>query len=365
MTRINEVFDKFNTCDKLIRVEICDYGRINDTYIVYTDASKRYVLQRVNQRIFNRIDLLMSNVERVIEHVKGKVKHRHGEDRECLNLIPTKDGNSFCWHCDDNSFWRLYDYIEDTVMLNKVESPETLYEVGKAFGRFQKDLSDFNVTCLHDTLPDFHDTPKRLRAFNKACKVDKFGRLAEIKDEVEFVKKNKSIAGLIVGAMKRKQIPVRVTHNDTKLNNILMDSQTLKAVCVIDLDTVMRGAGTYDFGDCVRSCCNTLPKDYTDINKVGFNFESFEMLARGFIGAVGKEYKKAERDFMVPSCFIMTYELAVRYLTDYLSGDVYFKTKYKEQNLDMARIQIKLFYEMNKARSDMDNTIKNLFNKGV
>lgn len=361
--RINEVFDKFNTGNTLIRVEICDYGHINDTYIVYTDTSKRYVLQRINQNVFNRIDLLMSNIESVIEHVRVKVKRRHGEDRECLNLIPTKDDNTFCWHCDDNSFWRLYDYIEDTVMLNKIESSDTLYEVGKAFGQFQKDLSDFNVARLHDTLPNFHDTPKRLLAFNNACKEDVCGRLAEIKDEVEFVKNNKSIAGLVVGAMRRKQIPVRVTHNDTKLNNILMDDKTLKAVCVIDLDTVMRGAGVYDFGDCVRSCCNTLPKDETDITKVGFAFDSFEALARGFIGAVGKEYKKAERDLMAPSCLIMAYELAARYLTDYLSGDVYFKTKYKEHNLDRARIQIKLFEEMNKARSDMDNTINTLFKK--
>ena len=359
--RINEVFSNFNVQDNFNRVELCDYGHINDTYIVYTDTSKRYVLQRINRNVFSRIDLLMSNIEKVTEHLQNKIKRRKGEERECLHLIRTKDLSSFCWHCDDNSFWRMYDYVENTKTLNKVDSPKTFFEVGRAFGQFQKDLDDFDAKCLYDTIPDFHNTKKRLTALSLAVKADPYDRVREIKDELKFVERNKNLAGVIVDALREGKIPKRVTHNDTKLNNILLDIDTSKAVCVIDLDTVMCGAGVYDFGDAIRSGCNKLPEGEKDLNMVGFDLKLFKAFAEGFIGAVGKKYNKAERDLLVPSCFVMTYELAVRFLTDYILGDVYFKTKYDKHNLDRARIQIKLFNDMRFYRIEMEETVKNLF----
>lgn len=319
-------------------------GHINDTYLVETD-DKKYILQRINDSIFCDVDTLMSNIVKVLAHAKKNIAAEGGDpDRETMTLIPTTDGKPYLRA--DGGCWRVYLYIDNTVSLNLARSDEDFYESGAAFGKFARMLDGFDVDEIRDVIPDFHNTVSRYRDFIAAAKADKAGRKVNCEDEIAFVTSHDYLAPKIVDMLGSGKIPKRVTHNDTKLNNVLLDATTGKAVAVIDLDTVMGGSVVYDFGDSVRFGCSTALEDEADLSKVHFSMRLFDVYSRGFIGAMKGVITPAEVDALPLGSVMMTYECGMRFLADYLSGDTYFKVAKPDHNLIRCRTQFRLVEEM-------------------
>lgn len=319
-------------------------GHINDTYLVETD-DKKYILQRINDSIFCDVDTLMSNIVKVLAHAKKNIATEGGDpDRETMTLIPTTDGKPYLRA--DGGCWRVYLYIDNTVSLNLARSDEDFYESGAAFGKFARMLDGFDVDEIRDVIPDFHNTVSRYRNFVAAAEADKAGRRANCEDEIAFVTSHDYLAPKIVDMLGSGKIPKRVTHNDTKLNNVLLDATTGKAVAVIDLDTVMGGSVVYDFGDSVRFGCSTALEDEADLSKVHFSMRLFDVYSRGFIGAMKGVITPAEVDALPLGSVMMTYECGMRFLADYLSGDTYFKVAKPDHNLIRCRTQFRLVEEM-------------------
>lgn len=314
-------------------------GHINDTYL---EERPRCILQRINTNIFTDPDALMENIERVTAFL-GKKLVEEGRDpgRETLTIIPALDGKN-CYHYDEKNVFRAYRFIENTKTIENDKTYEDLYQAGKGFGRFQRLLADFPVEVLHETIPDFHHTPKRLEALRRAIEEDRAGRRALVEPEIRFALENAAFADRVVKAMEAGDIPVRVTHNDTKINNILFDRETGEAVCVIDLDTVMPGSMLYDFGDALRMGGSTAAEDETDLGLVSFDEKAFERFAEGYLEEMEGSLTPAELSLLPFSVRLMTYECGIRFLTDYLNGDTYFKIHREHHNLDRARNQLKL-----------------------
>ena len=297
-------------------------GHINDTYLV---SMPRYILQRINTSIFSDPDGLMENIENVTAFLREKIAADGGDaQRGTLTVVPANDGRRY-YRTEDGDAFRVYRFVEGTKSIENSKTPEDLREAGVGFGHFQKLLSDFPVEKLHETIRDFHHTPKRIEALREAIREDRAGRAAQV-----------------VKGMEDGSIPVRVTHNDTKINNILFDQETGKAVCVIDLDTVMPGSMLYDFGDALRMGGSTAAEDEADLDKVAFDTQAFEAFARGYLSEMKDALTEAELGFLPLSVKLMTYECGIRFLTDYLNGDTYFKIHREGHNLDRARNQFKL-----------------------
>ena len=320
--------------------EICPYGEghINVTYLVTTDK-KRYIMQKMNTNVFPNSANLMKNICAVTEYLKA-------QGVETLNVVPTKAGESFL-QADAN--WRVYDFIEDTVTYQTAPSREVFKNSGRAFGEFQNYLSGFDASVLFDIIPQFHDTPKRFCDFKAALEADKFGRAKDCKAEIEFILAHEETFGIAMEGLSGGTLPLRVTHNDTKLNNILMDAQTDEARAVIDLDTVMPGSMIFDFGDSIRFGASTAAEDEKDLTKVHFSLELFRAYAEGFCSAVKESITPREKELLPYGAYLMTVECGMRFLTDYLAGDVYFATKYVGHNLVRTRTQLKLAGEMEQA----------------
>lgn len=314
-------------------------GHINDTYLV---TMPRYILQRINTSIFTNPDELMDNIENVTAFLRRKLIAAGGDaDRGTLTVVPAKDGGK-CYKVDDNNVFRVYRFIEGTKTIENSKTAEDLYEAGVGFGNFQKLLADFPVDRLYETIRDFHHTPKRIEALREAVREDKAGRAESVKKEIEFALENAGWADSVVKGMEDGRIPVRVTHNDTKINNILFDQESGKAVCVIDLDTVMPGSALYDFGDVLRMGGSSAAEDETDLDKVWFEVSAFEAFARGYLSEMKDALTETEIALLPLSVKLMTYECGIRFLTDYLNGDTYFKIHREHHNLDRARNQFKL-----------------------
>ncbi len=314
-------------------------GHINDTYLV---TMPRYILQRINTSIFQNPDELMENIENVTSFLREKLKKDGGDfQRGTLTVVPTVDGKRY-YKLDDKNVFRVYRFVEGTKTIENSKTPEDLYEAGVGFGHFQKLLADFPVEKLHETIRDFHHTPKRIEALRQAIREDKAGRAGSVQKEIDFALENASWAGSVVKGMEEGRIPVRVTHNDTKINNILFDQHTGKAVCVIDLDTVMPGSMLYDFGDALRIGGSTAAEDEVDLNKVWFDERAFEAFAKGYLSEMREALTEDELALLPLSAKLMTYECGIRFLTDYLNGDTYFKIHREHHNLDRARNQFKL-----------------------
>jgi len=314
-------------------------GHINDTYLV---TMPRYILQRINTSIFTNPDELMDNIENVTAFLRRKLIAAGGDaDRGTLTVVPAKDGGKY-YKVDDNNVFRVYRFIEGTKTIENSKTAEDLYEAGVGFGNFQKLLADFPVDRLYETIRDFHHTPKRIEALREAVREDKAGRAASVKKEIEFALENAGWADSVVKGMEDGRIPVRVTHNDTKINNILFDQESGKAVCVIDLDTVMPGSALYDFGDVLRMGGSSAAEDETDLDKVWFEVSAFEAFARGYLSEMKDALTETEIALLPLSVKLMTYECGIRFLTDYLNGDTYFKIHREHHNLDRARNQFKL-----------------------
>lgn len=337
---VGAVARKFEIGGKFRSAEPYGSGHINDTWCAVFDeggAAKRAVLQRINGGIFKNPTALMENVERVTAHLARQVAGEPDWERRVLRLIPARDGRA--WHVDaEGNTWRAYGFIERARTFDAVETREQAFQAAKAFGRFQEMLVGLPEPRLHDTIPDFHHTPKRFRALEEAIERDAARRAAAAKKEIEFALARKAMTRVLLEA----NLPERVTHNDTKLNNVMLDDATGEGICVIDLDTVMPGLAAYDFGDMVRTTTSPALEDERDLRKVTMQFEMFEALVRGYLASAGGFLKKAERETLGFSGKLITFEIGIRFLTDYLAGDRYFKVHREGQNLDRCRTQFKL-----------------------
>ncbi len=333
-------------------------GHINDTYLI---SPNQYILQRINTNIFKDPEGLMDNVYKVTEHLKDVIASEGGDpERETLTVIKTKDGKNLYTHDENNSF-RVYKFVDNTVTIETPEKAEEMYKAAKGFAKFQKRLASFPADTLIETIKDFHDTPKRFENLKKAISEDKMGRAESVKEEIDFALSKEGWIGLVTEGLADGSIPLRVTHNDTKINNILFDEKTLEAICVIDLDTVMPGSMLYDFGDALRIGAATAPEDETDLSKVDFNIDFFEAFTKGFAEEMGTSLTKREIELLALSSKLMTYECGIRFLTDYLEGDTYFKIHRPTHNLDRARTQFKIVKSIDEKLDDMEKIVKKYF----
>ena len=327
-------------------------GHINLTFLVVTETGKRYILQRLSRAAFSDIPGLMRNVTAVTEFLSA----RNTDPRSSLHLVPTKTGTTWC-RDDAGEYWRVYDFVEDSLCLQTPESPLDFYQSAVAFGRFQNQLRDFPAETLCETIPNFHNTPDRYRKFHLAIEANAAGRLAEVEPEVRFLLAREAEAGTLQRMRDRGQLPVRVTHNDTKLNNVMLDASTRLPLCVIDLDTVMPGLVAYDFGDSIRFGASTAAEDEKDLSKVRMSLDLFETYAEGFIPACGG-LTAAELESLPLGARTMTLENGMRFLTDYLEGDHYYHISYPEHNLDRCRTQLKLVSDMEQKQEQMAAVIR-------
>ena len=336
-------------------VEAAPYGtgHINDTLRVVTDTGRDYILQRLSPVAFKHPEQVMENVQGVLAHLQGKVAARSGDPRrETLTLILTKDGAPCVM--DESGCWRMYELIHDAKGYALPENEEIFREAGRAFGAFQNDLTDYPAEKLHETIPRFHDTVNRTANLARAIEADTAGRVASVEKEIAFARARFERAGMLLAGLKAGKLPLRVTHNDTKLDNVLMDVHTGKALCVIDLDTVMPGLCAYDFGDAIRFGANTAVEDEADLSKIHFSMPMFKAWTEGYLGAAGNALCAEEIRTLPLGAWMMTYEVGIRFLTDYLEGDVYFHTAYPEHNLVRARNQFALLHDMERQEEAMN-----------
>lgn len=333
-------------------------GHINETYIV----QPMFIVQKINTNVFTKPDDLMNNIVNVTEFLKKKIIADGGDPmRETLTVIPTNEGHSY-YKSSDGSCYRCYEFIRDSLAIETVENPEDLYEAAKSFALFQKRLSDYPAEELAETIKDFHNTPKRFENLLQAIENDEKGRKASVRDEIEFALAQKDWIDTVTNGLGDGSIPLRVTHNDTKINNVLFDYKTRKGLCVIDLDTVMPGSLLYDIGDALRIGAATGAEDETDLDKIWFNLESFEAFVRGF-AEESKDTLTAKEIELIPiSAMLMTYECGIRFLTDYLNGDTYFRIHREHHNLDRCRTQFKLVKDMFTKSDEMKKIVDKYFN---
>ena len=318
-------------------------GHINDTFAVWAaDHSRRWILQRINTDTFTDPAGLMENVTGVTSYLRREILARGGDpDRETLNVVPTREGKPYYTDCEGGA-WRAYLFVEGTVCLQKVENERDFYTAAETFGNFQNQLAGYPAATLHETIARFHDTPNRYANFEKALAADVMGRAREVGPEISFIRAREADCHVLMDQLAAGVLPLRVTHNDTKLNNVLIDQATGKGICVIDLDTVMPGLSAYDFGDSIRFGANDCAEDEPDQSKVHFSLHLYEVFARGYLAAAGSAMTEAERRSLPWGAKLMTLECGIRFLTDYLEGDHYFKISRPAQNLDRARTQFTL-----------------------
>ena len=318
-------------------------GHINDTFAVWAaDHSRRWILQRINTDTFTDPAGLMENVTGVTSYLRREILARGGDpDRETLNVVPTREGKPYYTDCE-GSAWRAYLFVEGTVCLQKVENERDFYTAAETFGNFQNQLAGYPAATLHETIARFHDTPNRYANFEKALAADVMGRAKDVGPEIAFIRAREADCRVLVDQLAAGVLPLRVTHNDTKLNNVLIDQETGKGICVIDLDTVMPGLSAYDFGDSIRFGANDCAEDESDQSKVNFSLHLYKVFAEGYLAAAGSAMTEAERRSLPWGAKLMTLECGIRFLTDYLEGDHYFKISRPDQNLDRARTQFTL-----------------------
>ena len=333
-------------------------GHINDSYCVvfnHDRAATRSLVQRINHNVFCNPVALMENIQRVTTYLASCVAGEPDSERRVLTLIPSRDGKS--WHRDpEGNYWRAYRFIGDARTFDTVQSPEQAYQAAKAFGRFQQMLASLPAPRLLDTIPDFHHTPKRFHALEHAIAEDAANRAIHAKQEIDFALAHQPIVSRLLDA----NLPERVTHNDTKFNNVMLDDETGEGICVIDLDTVMPGLAPYDFGDMVRTTTSPAKEDEQDLSKVQMQFPMYEALLRGYLASAGEFLTKAEKQLLAFSGKLITFEIGVRFLTDYLNGDTYFKVHRQGHNLDRCRTQFALVKSIEQQEEQMNRLIDNL-----
>lgn len=354
---LEEVISSFRFPEGLKEVSPYGSGHINSTYCLTFDTkegTRRYILQQMNKSIFTKPKELMENVVGVTEWLKKKIIAEGGDpERETLNIIPALEENRPYYVDSQGEYWRVYLFVEGTTSYDQVNKPEDFYESAVSFGHFQRLLADYPAKTLHETIPDFHNTVKRFRDFRRAVEEDRCKRAAGVQKEIQFVLEREKLAHVLCDLEAQGELPVRVTHNDTKLNNILIDNATGKGICVIDLDTVMPGLAVNDFGDSIRFGASTGAEDEKDLSKVSCDLGLYELYTKGFIEGCGGALTDAELDNLPMGAILMTFECGMRFLADYLEGDHYFKIHREEHNLDRCRTQFKLVKDMEEKLDEM------------
>lgn len=337
-------------------------GHINDTFCVYIQTHEgdgaRYILQRINTDVFKKPDELMENIVGVTDYLRNIVIKSGGDPaRETMTVLRTKENKTYFTDSCGKA-WRVYPFVEGTICLQTAETPQLFHAAARAFGRFQRLLAEYPADTLHETIEYFHDTRVRFQNFKKALEADKLGRAKNVQKEIEFVLAREDDCGVLMNLLDAGELPLRVTHNDTKLNNILIDKKSGEGVCVIDLDTVMPGLSLHDFGDSIRFGANHSAEDEKDLERVEFDLPLFETYAQGFLSAAGGALTVKEKEYLPWGAKLMTLECGMRFLTDYLEGDTYFKVKREEQNFDRCRTQFKLVADMERDWDEIQAIIK-------
>lgn len=355
------VAGQFRIGGTVTRAEPYGTGHINDTYAVYFEDAprERYIFQRINHRIFPDVPRLMDNIARVTAHIRRKLERVPGSDLErgTLTVIPLKSGASFL-QTGTGDCWRAYIFIEGATTHDVLKDKRQAYEAARTFGAFQGMLADLPAPPLHETIPHFHNTARRMSALKEAVKKDAAGRGRSAADEIRFALEREAKASIVVDMLAKGALPARVTHNDTKINNVMIDDATGRGVCAIDLDTVMAGSALYDFGDMVRTAAATSAEDETDLSKAGVSMELFGELVRGYLESAGGFLCGAELERLAFSARLITFTIGIRFLTDFLAGDVYFKVRRPNHNLDRARVQFRMVETMEKREEEMREIVR-------
>ena len=365
--KLDEAIAAFTLEGAPISCNLYGSGHINDTHLLICkkdDGTEcRYILQRINHIVFPHPDEVMENILNVTRHLAKGIAARGGDiTRETLTVVPTKDGLPY-YRDTIGCYWRTYLFVEDNLSLDKVETPEQFYQSAVAFGRFQSQLADFPADTLHEAIVNFHNTPVRYENLMRAVAADKVGRVAECAAEIAFAEKRRDFCETLYRANAEGKLPLRVTHNDTKLNNILFDAKTKEPLCVIDLDTIMPGFSVNDFGDSIRFGATTAAEDETDLSKVMIDLSLFETFARGFIEGCDGRLTDTEIELLPVGAKMMTLECGMRFLTDYLEGDTYFRIHREKHNLDRARNQFRLVESMEEHWDEMCAIVARLAGK--
>ncbi len=349
LARVGEAFRLQGT---LAGYDLITHGNINTTYrVYYNNPNKSYIFQKVNTYVFKEPVQIMQNIDYVTEHIREKNKG----GSIALHFHHTEEGRNYIF-AEDKSFWRVTNDISSRTYQGSSD-PEVLRQAGRAFGEFQMNLSDFDASLLHDTIPNFHNTKKRLEGFFENVEKDEYGRVKEVEAEIEFIRAHRDIASRLTELRDSGKIPSRVTHNDTKINNVLFNKETGEPITVIDLDTVMPGLAAHDFGDAVRFAANTAAEDEKDLSKVSLDLELYRGFAEGFISAAGSILTEAELETMALGALTIAIELGMRFLDDYITGDKYFTTHYEGHNLVRTRCQLALAADMEKKMPEMNEIV--------
>jgi aminoglycoside phosphotransferase (APT) family kinase protein len=356
-----EIARRFDIPGDFLQATAVLSGHINDTYVSSFhngQSVQRYVHQRINRHVFRQPDKVMENIQRVTEYARQRILAAGGDPaRRVLTLIPTRSGHPFL-ETQDGECWRTYLYIEGARSYDVMTDLRHVYSAARAFGQFQVLLDTLPAPPLHETIPDFHHTRRRFEAFQAAVSNDLAGRVSFVQREIDFAMEREADASVVVDLLAAGSLPLRVTHNDTKLNNVLIDDQSGEGICVIDLDTMMPGTGLYDFGDLVRMGAATAAEDEIDLERVGMDLTLFESLTLGYLDAVRHFLVPAEWELLAFSGKLITFEQGIRFLGDYLNGDTYYKTHRPGQNLDRARVQFKMLAEMERLKGEMERIIR-------
>lgn len=363
---LHNVFSHFATYGDAFEIVPYGSGHINDTYRVSTNQAGtvvRYILQRINTSIFKDPVMLMDNIRRTTAHLRAKLTAAKDADasRKTLTLVPTKDGDDYLT-LDSENVWRLYLFIERASTFDVIETPDQAYQAARSFAGFQNLLADLPAPRLGESIPKFHDIRSRLALLDEAAAADVRGRLKDVAAEMEFVNKRRAEMTRLLELNEAGEIPERITHNDTKINNVMLDDVSGKGICIIDLDTVMPGLALYDFGDMIRTATAAAAEDETDLSKVESRMDMFEALVRGY-ASEAHFLTQAEKDNLAFCGRVITFTIGVRFLTDYLAGDVYFKTKHENHNLDRARNQFKMVVSQEEQAQAREEFVKSVFAK--
>ena len=351
---MREILAAFDTDGEPIRCVSHGSGHINRTWLVETERRHSYILQQVNTDTFRDPEGLMNNIIRVTAHLRKK----DPDPRHVLTLVRMKDGRPYL--LENGELWRMYEFVTGGICLDRAETPDDMCLSGKAFGRFQQQMADFPAKELKEVIPGFHDTPARFRALRRAAETDTEGRASRVQPEIRFVLNREGRAGRLTEMLDSGGLPLRVTHNDTKLNNVMLDEQTREPLCILDLDTVMPGLAAHDFGDSIRFGASTAAEDEPDGEKVHLDLNLYQAYTRGFLSACGKSLTENEMNTLADGAWAMTMECAARFLTDYLEGDRYFHTDRLDQNLDRARTQMILAREMEEKEGQIRAMIRQI-----
>lgn len=357
---LREIFSRFKAEGSYLKGYPYGSGHIHDTFLVETDGPDNYIMQRLNSNVFKNIPQMQENIERVTMHIREKLRLKKSTDikRECLTFIYSSTGKT--WITDGGgNYWRISIFIPDHRTYDIMDTPLKAIEAGKAIGKFQSMLADFKGKPLNETIPYFQHVGKRLETFSVKIKEDRAGRVSSVKDEIEFFAERAEKMKVIINLGTEGIIPLRITHNDTKFNNILLDKND-KALCLIDLDTVMPGYIHYDFGDAMRTGANIAAEDEADLSKVNFELGMFRAFSEGYLSEAGTILTSSELEYLAFSPLLITYTQAVRFLTDYIDGDRYYKIHHEHHNLQRTKAQIKLVRSMEEQYGEMQNIISGL-----